>query len=297
MRRRPARRATRAGAFAAPWTYAVCVVARRDHRRAAAVRGARRVPHHRPDRRGHRSPGRTRGSWATTPAIVTSGAFWRQIGNSAIIAAIATARRRQRSARWPPSRSSRYEFRGREALYTLFTLGPAVPARPSPSLPLYLELRQLGLLDSPLGVALPEAAFSLPSRSSSCGRSCARSPRELEDAAAIDGCSRLGFFWRILLPLSRPALMTVAILAVVTSWNAFLLPLLVLNDPNDWTLPLGVATFQSRVRAGHGGDPRLHRAVDGAGAASSSCPPNGGSSAASRARSRADSAGASAGRS
>ena len=53
---------------------------------------------------------------------------------------------------------------------------------------------------------------------------------------------RLGFFWRILIPLSRPALMTVSILAVVTSWNAFLLPLLVLNDPGEWTLPLGVAS-------------------------------------------------------
>ena len=55
-------------------------------------------------------------------------------------------------------------------------------------------------------------------------------PDELEDAASIDGASRLGFFWRILLPLSRPALVTVGVLAFVASWNAYLLPLLVLQD-------------------------------------------------------------------
>jgi raffinose/stachyose/melibiose transport system permease protein len=70
-------------------------------------------------------------------------------------------------------------------------------------------------------------------------------PVELEDAAAIDGCSRLGFFFRVLLPLSKPALMTVSILALVTSWNMFLLPLLVLNNTNEWTLPLGVANYST----------------------------------------------------
>jgi raffinose/stachyose/melibiose transport system permease protein len=71
-------------------------------------------------------------------------------------------------------------------------------------------------------------------------------PGELEDAAVLDGTSRLGFFWRILLPLSGPALATVSVLAFVTSWNSYLLPLLVFDDPRHFTLPLGVATFQSQ---------------------------------------------------
>jgi hypothetical protein len=62
----------------------------------------------------------------------------------------------------------------------------------------------------------------------------------------IDGCSRIGFFWRILLPLSAPALTTVGILAFVGSWNGYLLPLLVLSDPSQFTLPLGTATFSSQ---------------------------------------------------
>ena len=69
---------------------------------------------------------------------------------------------------------------------------------------------------------------------------------ELEDAAKIDGCSSFGFFWRILLPLARPALATVSVLAVVNTWNAFLLPLILLNGADQWTLPLGVMNFSTQ---------------------------------------------------
>ncbi|MDT0264602.1 carbohydrate ABC transporter permease [Jatrophihabitans sp. DSM 44399] len=71
-------------------------------------------------------------------------------------------------------------------------------------------------------------------------------PAELEDAAVMDGSTKLGFFVRVLLPLSRPALVTVSVLAFITSWNGYLLPLLVFNDQQHFTLPLGVATFQSQ---------------------------------------------------
>ena len=70
-------------------------------------------------------------------------------------------------------------------------------------------------------------------------------PAELEDAAAMDGCTSFGFFWRVLLPLTRPALMTVTILSVITSWNNFILPLLVLSVPQHWTLPLGAANYST----------------------------------------------------
>ncbi|HEV8219456.1 MAG TPA: carbohydrate ABC transporter permease [Streptosporangiaceae bacterium] len=70
-------------------------------------------------------------------------------------------------------------------------------------------------------------------------------PGELQDAAMVDGATRLRFFVRILLPLSRPALMTVSVLAFVTSWNNYLLPFLVFTSQEKFTLPLGVATFQS----------------------------------------------------
>jgi raffinose/stachyose/melibiose transport system permease protein len=183
--------------------------------------------------------------WLTTnyTEIVTSETFWRQVGNSAIIAAIATVLVVTCGA-LAAFALSRYQFRGRESLYTLFTLGLLFPVSVA-ILPLYLLLREYHLLDNTLGVALPEAAFGLPLTIIILRPFMRAIPVELEDAAAIDGCSRLGFFWRVLVPLSRPALMTVSILAVVTSWNMFLLPLLVLNDTSEWTLPLGVAAYST----------------------------------------------------
>jgi raffinose/stachyose/melibiose transport system permease protein len=176
-------------------------------------------------------------------SIATSGAFWRQVGNSAIIAAIVTVVVVTFGS-CAAYALSRYSFRGREVLYTVFTLGLLLPLTVA-VLPLYIELRQFRILDNPLGVALPEAAFALPVTIIILRPFMRAVPSDLEDAASIDGCSKLGFFWRVLLPLSRPALMTVAILAVVTSWNAYLLPLIVLNNPGEWTLPLGVTAYQT----------------------------------------------------
>jgi hypothetical protein len=71
-------------------------------------------------------------------------------------------------------------------------------------------------------------------------------PVELQDAALIDGCSVFGFFWRILLPLSRPALAAVAALTMIVSWNDLLVPLVVLDKDTLWTLPLGTMQFQGQ---------------------------------------------------
>jgi raffinose/stachyose/melibiose transport system permease protein len=175
--------------------------------------------------------------------VITSGTFWRELGNSLIVAAIATALVVTVSsmAAYP---LSRLEFRGREAIYTFFTFGLLFPIAVA-ALPLYLLLRQLGLLESLLGIALPEAAFGIPLTIIILRPFMRQIPAELEDAAAIDGCSRFGFFLRVLVPLSQPALVTVTILSVVFSWNNFILPLLVLTDPSHWTLPLGVASYST----------------------------------------------------
>lgn len=69
-------------------------------------------------------------------------------------------------------------------------------------------------------------------------------PRELEDATYIDGGSQIDFFWRVLLPLARPSLAVIGMLTMVASWNNFLLPLLILNSSQLWTLPLGIMQFQ-----------------------------------------------------
>jgi raffinose/stachyose/melibiose transport system permease protein len=134
---------------------------------------------------------------------------------------------------------SRYRFRGRELVYGLFTLGLLFPVAVA-ILPLFIVLRQVGLLSNPLGVALPQAAFGLPISIVIMRPFLAAVPRSLQDAARIDGCGPLRFYWSVILPLSRPVLSTVAVITIVGSWNAFLLPLLVLIDPNQHTLPIGV---------------------------------------------------------
>jgi raffinose/stachyose/melibiose transport system permease protein len=176
-------------------------------------------------------------------SVLATSDFWRFLANSAVIAAIATALAVALGA-MAAFALSRYAFKGREAVYTLFTLGLLFPLGVA-TLPLYLLLRNIGLLENPLGVAIPEAAFSLPITIVILRPFMRAIPTELEDAAVVDGATRLVFFWRILLPLSKPALSTVAILAFVTSWNFYLLPLVVFNDSSHFTLPLGVASFQS----------------------------------------------------
>ena len=176
--------------------------------------------------------------------ILTSPLFWHFLLNSAVIALAVTAVTVTFGA-MAAFALARYDFPGREAWYSLFTVGLLFPLSVA-ALPLYLWLRELHLLESDIGVVLPEAGFSLSITIVILRPFMRGIPGELEDAALVDGASRLGFFWRILLPLSRPALATVAIVAFVTSWNFFLLPLLVFNDQTHFTLPLGAAAFQTQ---------------------------------------------------
>ena len=176
--------------------------------------------------------------------ILTSGSFWQQLGNSLLVAVVTTVTVVAFAA-LAAFVLARRSFPGREVVFTLFTLGLVFPAAVA-ILPLFVLIRTLGLLDSALGIALPQAAFALPLTIIILRPFFRSIPVELEDAAAIDGCGSFGFFWRVLLPLSRPALATVAVLAIVSSWNAFLLPLVVLSDQANWTLPLGLTNFSSQ---------------------------------------------------
>lgn len=150
---------------------------------------------------------------------------------------------------------ARYDFRGRGALYSLFAAGLMFPLTVA-ALPLTILLRDIGLQGSFLGVIIPQVAFALPTTVIILVPFLRAIPAELEEAAAIDGASRVGFFWRIILPLSTPGLVTVGVLAFVGSWNAYLLPLLVMaagGMPQDlWTLPLGVQQFSTQYSADTG---------------------------------------------
>jgi raffinose/stachyose/melibiose transport system permease protein len=176
--------------------------------------------------------------------ILRSSTFWQQVWNSVLIALVSTALTVPVAA-LAAFIFARFAFRGREWLYTIFTLGLLFPVAIA-ILPIFIMVRNLGLLDSPLGVALPQAAFGLPMTIIILRPFFHSIPSDLQDAAAIDGCGPLRFFVQILLPLSRPVLATVSVLAIVGSWNAFLLPLVVLTDSGGWTLPLGVTNFSQQ---------------------------------------------------
>ena len=182
--------------------------------------------------------------WENYSMLLRSGSFWRQVWNSTFIAIVTTIVVLP-AASMAAFVLARYEFRGREVMYGLFTLGLLFPIAVA-ILPLFIVLRQVGLLSNPLGVALPQAAFSLPISIIIMRPFFRGVPQALQDAARIDGCGPFRFYWHVMLPLSRPVLSTIAVITLVGSWNAFLLPLLVLIDQNQHTLPIGVNNISSQ---------------------------------------------------
>jgi len=179
--------------------------------------------------------------WDNYAAVLGGDVFWRPLVNSAVVGAL-TVVLTLISGTLATFALSRFKFRGRESVYGFFTLGLLFPAAVA-ILPLYLMLRQLHMLNTPLGVALPQAAFALPVTIVILRPFFQSVPKELEEAAAMDGGGPMRFFLQILLPMSVPVLITVSILALVTSWNGYLLPLLILTEPSTWTLPLGLSQF------------------------------------------------------
>jgi raffinose/stachyose/melibiose transport system permease protein len=182
--------------------------------------------------------------WQNYTTVLASGSFWRQMLNSVIVM-VGTAIGVVSLASMPAYVFSRMRFRGRELLFNFFTLGLLFPLAVA-ILPLYITLRQANLVDSLWGIILPQVAFGLPGNILILRGFFATVPRELDEAAAIDGCSPVGYFLRILLPLMRPALAAVVVLTMVASWNNFFLPLLVINSEQLYTLPLGIQQFQGQ---------------------------------------------------
>ncbi|MDR2378292.1 MAG: carbohydrate ABC transporter permease [Bifidobacteriaceae bacterium] len=179
--------------------------------------------------------------WSQYVEVVNSSDFWGQFSNSAICAVFTTTGVVALGV-MASYVLARYPVKGRGAMYALFAAGLMFPLTVAIT-PLYLMIQAMGLLGTKAGVILPQIAFQLPITIVILVPFLRAIPRELEEAAAIDGSSRLGFFWRMVLPLSVPGLVTVAILAFVASWNSYMLPLFILSDTANYTLPLGVAAF------------------------------------------------------
>jgi raffinose/stachyose/melibiose transport system permease protein len=187
----------------------------------------------------------TRGvRWDNYASILGSASFWKALGNSLLITLTVTVLVVLLSSMLAFV-FARLEFRGKGIWFNILSIGMLFPLVVA-ILPVFIQIRQLRLINSYWGVILPIVTFSLPG-STIILRGFFRSiPRELEDAAYIDGCSTVRFFWHILLPLARPGLAAVATITVIAAWNDYLLALLVLNDSEKWPLPLGIMQFQGQ---------------------------------------------------
>ncbi|MBX3064766.1 MAG: carbohydrate ABC transporter permease [Anaerolineae bacterium] len=138
---------------------------------------------------------------------------------------------------------ARLKFPGRDFLFLIFLATMLVPSHVT-LIPSYLIIFNLGWVDTYQALIVPRLV-------SAFGIFVMRQfyltlPRELDEAAMIDGASKIGVWWRIVLPLSRPALATLAIFAFLFAWNDFLWPLVVTNNPDMRTVQLGLAMFQGK---------------------------------------------------
>lgn len=182
--------------------------------------------------------------WQNYTGILESPAFWTSLRNSLIITSGVTILN-VILASLLAFIFSRVNFRGRSLLFNILSIGLLFPIVIA-ILPIFIQVRQLGLINNLFGVILPLVAFGLPGSVVILRGFFISVPRELEDAAYIDGCTTFDFFTRILVPLARPAITAVAVLQVITSWNEYFLPLLILNDQSLWPLPLGISQFQGQ---------------------------------------------------
>ena len=176
---------------------------------------------------------------------VTFGKVDRLLANSFIYAVILTVAQLF-SSLLAAYAFARMQFRGREFLFALLLstmmLPPAVVL-----IPRFLVLRELGLVDTVLGVLLPGFAGAF-------GVFLLRQfflniPVELEHAARIDGCGTWGILWHVIVPLSKPALITLGLFTFMGAWNMFEWPLVVLSNQDCYPLTVGLSLFQSDTRA------------------------------------------------
>jgi alpha-1,4-digalacturonate transport system permease protein len=139
---------------------------------------------------------------------------------------------------------SKYTFRGRNAIFVFILSTLMIPISVI-LVPAFLVVTALGLTNSLWGVILPPAAT--PTGVFLLRQYMLTIPDELIDAARMDGASEWRVFWRIVLPLTAPALAVLAIFSVMWRWNDFLWPLIVLNREDVFTLQLGLAAFQGEL--------------------------------------------------
>ena len=177
--------------------------------------------------------------------VFTQVPFARYLFNSFVVSATVTI-----VALWFHSMAgyalARLRFRGREAIFIVI-FSTFLVSLPVIIVPLFVLVRSMGMLNTYAGIIVPSIfnAFGI----FLLRQFYLSLPRELEEAAVIDGASYWRIYWSVILPLSRPIISALAILFFLANWNAFLWPLTVANDNNLWVVQVGIANFRSQYAA------------------------------------------------
>jgi raffinose/stachyose/melibiose transport system permease protein len=180
--------------------------------------------------------------WGNYWSILAGSRYWQLLLNSLVIAVL-TVILTLAAASMAAFVFAHVRFFGSRFLLQYLMLGLMFPTAAA-ILPLFIKIRDLGLLDTWWGVVLPQAAFGLGMSILLLRTFFRQLPAELLDAALVDGCGYFRFFRYVTLPLSRPILATVGVIVFVHSWNAYLLPLVVLNRESIYPWPLGIMVYQ-----------------------------------------------------
>lgn len=146
---------------------------------------------------------------------------------------------------------SRFEFRMSKWIYGFFIFGLLIPIHAT-LVPMFILMKNLGLLNTPITLIFPYIAFHLPITIFILTSFMKGFPKDIEESAIMDGCGIFRIFRSIILPMSRPALATVVILNFIYNWNEFSFALVLINDPNLQTLPLGLANFAGQFTTNYG---------------------------------------------
>ncbi|MEV6370618.1 MULTISPECIES: carbohydrate ABC transporter permease [Micromonospora] len=172
--------------------------------------------------------------------------IWRYLANSAFVSLLTVALTLLVSLLGGYA-FARFRFPGRNILF-LLTLAILMVPYATLLIPLYVLLNEVGLQNSLVGVALVLTMFQLPFATFLMRISFEAVPRELDEAALVDGCSSFGALWRVLLPAVKPGLITVGLFAFLAAWNDFMAPLILINDSERMTLPLAVSNLRGQVQ-------------------------------------------------
>ncbi|MGW4112390.1 carbohydrate ABC transporter permease [Actinosynnema sp. NPDC004786] len=172
--------------------------------------------------------------------------IWRYLANSAFVSLLTVALTLVTSLLGGYA-FARFRFPGRDFLF-LLTLAILMVPYATLLIPLYVLLNEVGLENSLVGVALVLTMFQLPFSTFLMRISFEAVPRELDEAATVDGCSPWGTLWRVLLPAVKPGLITVGLFSFLAAWNDFMAPLILINDSERMTLPLAVSNLRGQVQ-------------------------------------------------